>query len=113
MANVYTVQMLEMTYNPSAGSTVSAPVPAGNVWVVRSITLCNFATPVQQMTGIQVVRSSNFAVIFQVQAWECRPRKTYFWDGHHVLSAGNTITVQTLDATAWTASIAGYQLTLP
>lgn len=111
MANVYSQLLWGHGTVGSPGTYNSPPVPAGYVWVIRSITLGTgdgfFGFP-----GYTYFQDSNGYPIWGVTPPELTGFTFYTYDGHQVLNAGVEIQCITTDNQArW--RISGYALTLP
>lgn len=113
MANVYSIRLYASGGSVTLGEYNSAPVPAGYVWVVRSITAYLDQLWFFYAQGIHFrVSTLSGSYLAGVTRPGVSARRAYQWDMHQVLNAGETIHVSTWDA-SWNFAVSGYQLTLP
>lgn len=113
MANVHSVTMFSGGPNMSTGTTTSAAVPAGFVWVIKEILALNQRTGANfNLRGIQVQAPATLAVIFNLSIGQVVPFIMYRQECRVVLQPGQTLAVVTQEAN-WSCVISGYQLTLP
>lgn len=113
MANVYSIEMIDLDASHSNGVYYSAVVPAGFVWDVRNINAMNIAPLNNHMNGFFVFKSNSNVRIWGIAPYEAIPGRAYGWEGRCVLSAGDKVGVQLTDNGFWSVSVAGFQLTLP
>lgn len=113
MANVYTIRQYSSGGTVSANEYNSAPVPAGNIWIVRHI-----AAYLDQLwwfyaQGIHFrVSTVSGAYIAGVTRPGVRSRFSYQWEVRQVLEPGETLHISTWDA-GWNFLVTGWQLVLP
>lgn len=109
MPNVYSVRLWATSF--TSGVNIGPTVPAGFVWVVRSVTVRTGSPPYQEQGLVEFYTTSNYPICGWSQD-ELRGAQWVTWDGHHVLEPGETIKCQANGmGAAWMMS--GYQLTLP
>lgn len=114
MANVYSVRHLEFPQGTHAGSRF-AIVPAGFVWVLRSIQLTDSGSPPGRDGSSFVVfgeSGSDSFTIFQINGTESVFNRTYTWQGWCVLNPGDVL-IMAADGGNWSGSASGHKLTLP
>jgi len=89
---------------------LSEPVPAGEVWVVRDVTLLQFAGSAGAASNVYV----GDALTLWFIAAHLDPTVAdayYHWEGRQVIAPGSAIRVLTGESTQ--VRISGYILTLP
>jgi hypothetical protein len=89
----------------------SGPVPAGFVWVVRSVSVLNFNSPFSHEQGWQLSASS-IGNLCGVGAGFGAGSVNYNFDLHQVITAGATLHFGA-SVTGYSFSVSGYRLSLP
>lgn len=111
MARVYSARLAVGTAL-GGGAGIVATVPAGVVWVLRSMSAAAAGAGLAPLSGFQVLLGTD------VPIWGVGPlcvasQNPYEWSGRQVLNAGDDLTFSSADTAPWALIVSGYSLALP
>jgi hypothetical protein len=111
VAKVYSQRLAVLT--GAGGGTTGLPAPAaGDLWVIRHMTVTHNASPSVALGGWSV----NLAAIGALWSHDgpnVVPFRSYDWSGRHVIFDTDTWDFHSADAAAYSLLVSGYLLTLP
>lgn len=110
MANVYSASL--WVQGSTVGTVTGPTVPAGFVWVVRTITLFCTGNPLTAQGQVRIFASDGTAIAGWSRS-QLYGGLSPSWDGHHVLNPGVQLGAQVSPPGAVQFALSGYQLTLP
>lgn len=110
MANVYTVHLFGSSLTSDA-ITVSNPVPAGFVWVVRWVTTVAPGSPFTSAGGWELLDQDDFPIAgaSSLDTWAGRVMQQ---ETHQVVDAGGSLQF-VAGGLDYAFNVTGYQLSLP
>lgn len=110
MSRVYS-KLLTEWQSPAFGGATSIAVPAGKVWVLRTITCQAPSTLFQPATAFHVTDDYGTDIFSAGLPWTWT-NTPYERDTRHVLEAGEHVHLAA-DVFVWNFRLSGYELSLP